>query len=41
MLRGTVMRIKVTDNAKNEVRELMKGSGYKNPVLRINLKGFG
>lgn len=35
------MAIKVTDSAKNEVLELMKSSGYKNPVLRVNFNGFG
>ncbi len=35
------MAIKVSENAKNEVLELMKGSGYKNPVIRINVNGFG
>ena len=35
------MPVKVTDAAKNEVIELMKGSGFKNPALRINMNGFG
>ena len=35
------MAIKVTDNARNEVLELMESSGYKDPVLRINFSGFG
>jgi len=35
------MSIKVTDNAKNEVKELMKDSGYKNPVIRVSFNGFG
>lgn len=35
------MAIKVTDSAKNEALELMKESGYKNPVLRVNFHGFG
>ncbi len=35
------MAIKVTDTAKNEVFDLMKGSSYKNPVLRISINGFG
>jgi len=35
------MSIKVSDSAKDEVKELMKDSGYKNPVLRINFNGFG
>lgn len=35
------MPVKVTDAAKNEVFELMKGSGFKNPALRINMNGFG
>ncbi len=35
------MAIKVTDSAKNEVLEMMKDSGYKNPALRISFNGFG
>lgn len=35
------MSIKVTDSAKNEVIDLMKDSGYKNPVLRLSFNGFG
>ena len=35
------MAITVTDNAKNEVLELMKDSGYKNPALRVSFNGFG
>ncbi len=35
------MAIKVSDSARDEVLELMKGSGYKNPVLRVSFNGFG
>lgn len=35
------MTIKVTDDAKKEVLELMKDSGYKNPALRVSFNGFG
>ena len=35
------MQIKVTDAARDEVLEQMKGSGYKNPALKINFAGFG
>ncbi len=35
------MSVQVTDAAKNEVLELMKDSGFKNPALRINMNGFG
>ena len=35
------MQIKVTDAARDEVLEQIKGSGYKNPVLRINMAGAG
>ena len=35
------MTIKVTDAARDEVLDQMKGSGYRNPVLRINMTGAG
>ncbi len=35
------MSLQVTDAAKTEVLELMKGSGFKNPALRINMNGMG
>lgn len=35
------MSLNVTEAAKVEVLELMKGSGYKNPALRISFNGFG
>ena len=35
------MAVKITDDAKVEVVEMMKESGYKNPVLRLNIAGFG
>ena len=35
------MAIKVTDNAKNQIKTLMKDSLLKNPVIRINVNGFG
>lgn len=35
------MGVIITDDAKTEVVELMKNSGYKNPVLRLNIAGFG
>lgn len=33
--------IKVTDNAKKEILELMKNSGYRNPALKVDFAGFG
>lgn len=35
------MSLEVTDAARSEVLELMKGSGFKNPALRISMNGFG
>ena len=35
------MAIKVTDNAKNQINSLMRDSQFKNPVIRINVNGFG
>ncbi|OQA96528.1 MAG: hypothetical protein BWY23_01997 [Spirochaetes bacterium ADurb.Bin218] len=35
------MAINVTDAARDEVLELMKTSGFKNPALRISFNGFG
>jgi len=35
------MSVQVTDAARTEVLELIKGSGFKNPALRINMNGFG
>jgi len=35
------MSVKITDDAKNEVFSMMGTSGYKNPVLRLNIAGFG
>jgi len=35
------MAVIITDDAKTEVVELMKDSGYKNPVLRLSIAGFG
>ncbi len=35
------MAVTITNDAKTEVVELMKNSGYKNPVLRLNIAGFG
>ena len=35
------MAIKVTDKAKNEVKELIKDSGLKNPAIRLQFNGFG
>ncbi len=35
------MSVKITDDAKNEVVSMMGSSGYKNPVLRLNIAGFG
>ncbi len=35
------MSVQVTDAARTEVLELMKGAGFKNPALRINMNGFG
>jgi len=33
--------IKITNNAKREVLELMKDSGYTNPALKLDFAGFG
>lgn len=33
--------IKLTDNARDEVLLMMKGSDYQNPALRLNFAGFG
>ena len=33
--------IKLTDNARDEVLEMIKGSGFKKPALRVNFAGFG
>ena len=35
------MSVKITNDAKTEVIDLMNNSGYKNPVLRLNIAGFG
>jgi hypothetical protein len=35
------MAIKVTDEAKKEVNEIMKESGFKNPAIKLQFKGFG
>lgn len=35
------MSVKITDDAKKEVVSMMGSSGYKNPVLRLNIAGFG
>ncbi len=35
------MAVIITDDAKTEVVELMKDSGYKDPVLRLSIAGFG
>ena len=35
------MSVTITNEAKTEVIDLMKNSGYKNPVLRLNIAGFG
>ena len=35
------MSVKITDDAKNEVVSMMGSSGYKNPVLMLNIAGFG
>ncbi len=33
--------IKLTDNARKEIKNLMGSSGYKNPVLKVDFAGFG
>jgi len=35
------MSVKITDEAKNEVFSMMGSSGFKDPVLRLNIAGFG
>ena len=35
------MAVKVTDNAKNQIKSLMNDSKFKNPVIRVNAKGAG
>ena len=35
------MAVQVTDAAKAEVLELMKGSDFRNPALRISMNGMG
>jgi len=33
--------IKLTDSAREQVKNLMVNSGYKNPVLKVDFAGFG
>jgi Fe-S cluster assembly iron-binding protein IscA len=35
------MTIKVTDEAKKEVNEIVRESGLKNPAIRLKFNGFG
>jgi hypothetical protein len=35
------MTIKVTDEAKNELTEITKESGFKNPAIKLKFNGFG
>ena len=35
------MTIKVTDEAKREVNEIIKESGMKNPAIKLQFNGFG